>query len=278
MSSLADDDAELTPAVAAGTASRGSGDRLLRGGELGSDYFLMNGRMHGAVPPIVVKTGERVLIRLLNAGNLPHAFHTHGHSFTIVATDGNPVPTGARWTKDTVLIGPAERYDLALIADNPGVWMIHCHMEHHMANGMMTLLAYDGYKPTGPIAGFYGADATPADPGNDGNGEMPPGMEMDTPAATDPPSTPAATGPAAAIAMVDDRLVPNALTISPGTTVIWTNTGQDWHSIASLDGSFKSDRVSPGDSFSHQFDQVGEYQYICEHHFMQGMTGTITVA
>src|SRR5262249_41610023 len=163
-----------------------------------------NGRMHGAVPPIAVETGERVLIRLLNAGSLPHAFHTHGHSFQIVATDGNPVPAAARWTKDTVLVGPGERYDLALVANNPGVWMVHCHMEHHMPNGMMTLIAYEGYKPTGPIAAFYPpgtTGATPVVPSHAGNGHMPPGMAMDTPTATasaELPSTPpsdAATGP-----------------------------------------------------------------------------------
>ena len=65
---------------------------------------------------------------------------------------GDPVPAPAQLTKDSLLIGPSERYDLALVADNPGVWMVHCHMEHHMANGMMTLLVYEGYRPTGPMA------------------------------------------------------------------------------------------------------------------------------
>jgi FtsP/CotA-like multicopper oxidase with cupredoxin domain len=151
-------DLELTPEVAAGTAERGPRDRLLRGGELGSDLFLINGRMHGAVPPIRVAEGERILLRLVHAGHLPHPFHVHGHSFRIVATDGNPVPEAAQLTKDTVLIAPGERYDLELAADNPGVWMVHCHIEHHMANGMMTLLAYDGHKPTGPAADLFAAE------------------------------------------------------------------------------------------------------------------------
>jgi FtsP/CotA-like multicopper oxidase with cupredoxin domain len=281
---LAEWDAELTPAVAAGTTPRGPGDRMLRGGELGSDWFLLNGRMHGAVPPIAVKTGERVLLRLLNAGNLPHTFHTHGHSFQIVATDGNPVPAAARWTKDTVLIGPAERYDLAFVAANPGVWMVHCHMEHHMANGMMTLLAYEGYKPSGPIADFYSAETTPEVPTHAGHGDMTPETATDTPAATvstpAPAATPtaAASGPTAAVAMADDRFVPNALMVAAGTTVVWTNTGQDWHSIAAFDGSFESGRIAPGEAFSHRFDRVGKYQYVCKHHFMQGMTGAIAVA
>ncbi|MGI8477710.1 MAG: multicopper oxidase family protein, partial [Thermomicrobiales bacterium] len=126
---MAEWDAELTPDVASGRAPRGAKDRMMRGGELGGEFFLLNGRMHGAVPPIFVREGDHVLIRLMNAGSMPHAFHTHGHSFTIVATDGNPVPEAARLTKDTLLIGPAERYDLTFTADNPGVWMVHCHGE-----------------------------------------------------------------------------------------------------------------------------------------------------
>src|SRR5262249_17002474 len=150
-----------------------------------------------------------------------------------------------------------------------GVWMVHCHMEHHMANGMMTLLAYEGYKPTGPIGAVYGATATPAVPTHGGDGGMPPGMAMDTPPAT--PSTAAPTPtPTAAVAMVDDRFVPNALTVAAGTTVVWTNTGQDWHSVAGFDGSFESGRIAPGESFSLRFDHPGTYQYLCKHHVMQG--------
>jgi FtsP/CotA-like multicopper oxidase with cupredoxin domain len=151
---LQEGDLELTPAVASGIAQRGPRDGMMRGGELGSDLFLINGRMHGAIPPISIAVGERILIRLINAGHHPHPVHIHGHSFRIVASDGNPIPLGMEWVKDTILIGPAERYDLELDGNNPGVWMVHCHIEHHMANGMMTTLWYDGAEPTGPAAEF----------------------------------------------------------------------------------------------------------------------------
>ena len=81
----------VTPAVALGTGAARSRRPALRGGELGTDLFLINGHAHEAIPPIASREGDRVLIRLINAGNLPHPFHTHGHSFKIVATDGNPV-------------------------------------------------------------------------------------------------------------------------------------------------------------------------------------------
>src|SRR5215217_9109795 len=157
---LSEWDDELTPDVASGKAPRGPRDRTLRGGALGTDEFLMDGKIHEGIPPIVVTEGDEVLLRLINAGTLAHPFHTHGHSFRIVATDGNPVPRAAQLTKDTVLIAPGERYDLAFEADNPGVWMVHCHIENHAANGMMTVIQYEGATPTGPLAEFW--DLTPS--------------------------------------------------------------------------------------------------------------------
>ncbi|MGI8483000.1 MAG: multicopper oxidase domain-containing protein [Thermomicrobiales bacterium] len=269
-------DLELTPDVAAGLAPRGVGDRRMRGGELGSDLFVINGRTQGMIPPIVVSERDRVLIRLINAGEMPHAFHTHGHSFTIVATDGNPVPAGMAWKKDTLLFGPAERYDLELICDNPGVWMVHCHMEHHMANGMMTLLQYEGYQPTGPVSGIMNmrdasSHSPPATP------VMPSTLATPEPAAL-APTVPSAQANAVEISLVDDRIVPSALTVARGTTVTWVNRGADWHSVAAFDGSFKSDQLAPGNTFVHGFDRPGSFQYLCTHHAMQGMIGRIDVS
>ncbi len=265
-------DLELTPDVAAGRAPRGPGDQMLRGGELGTDLFLMNGRSHGLIPPLVVREGERVLIRLMNAGHLPHTFHTHGHSFKIVATDGNPVPPGMEWTKDTLLIGPAERYDLELVCDNPGVWMVHCHMEHHMANGMMTVIQYEGYQPTGPVAAV--SSMTEA---ADQDDHATPGTTATSQPSPTPPLAATADAEAVQINLVDDRIDPPELTVPRGTTVTWINRGADWHSVAAFDGSFDSDRISPGETFEHRFTQPGSVQYICEHHAMQGMIGRITV-
>jgi plastocyanin len=178
----------------------------------------------------------------------------------------------AQLTKDTVLIGPAERYDLALRGDNPGVWMVHCHIEHHMANGMMTTLWYDGAEPTGPY-NAYAIDKGPAH-----HTDMDHGMDHEAP--SEPTSTPvAATGDSDAveISMVDDRFEPTGLTVTVGTTVAWVNNGGQWHSVAAYDGSFESGKIAPGERFLHTFTMAGTYQYICKHHGMQGMLGTVTV-
>jgi FtsP/CotA-like multicopper oxidase with cupredoxin domain len=273
---LSEWDQELTPDVAAGRAAPGPRDSLLRGGELGADFFLINGKMHGAIPPIRIAEGERILIRLIHAGAIPHPIHTHGHSFQIVATDGNPVPEAARWTKDTVLIGPSERYDLDLLGDNPGVWMVHCHIEHHMASGMMTTIWYDGHQPTGPIAGM-----------DDG---MDMGMPTQTPdpgAAHDHGATATATATAAApstagdgsvtVMLADDRFQPRAVTSPAGASVTWTNKGRHTHNVQCTALKMNSGQMDPGASFTYRFDAPGAYKIVCQHHALAGMTGTVTV-
>ena len=276
-------DLELTPDVATGDAPRGPRDQTLRGGELGTDLFLMNGHAHESIPPIKLAEGERVLIRLMNLGNLPHAIHSHGHSFKIVATDGNDVPEGTELTKDTILIGPGERYDLELVGDNPGVWMFHCHMENHAANGMMTLIQYDGAVPTGPVAEFFRPDGgvSPEGSGHTHGGSEPL-APVETPSSLDahPAGTEMTSEPDGAeveIAMLDDRFDPPELTVAAGTTVRFVNRGANWHSVAAFDGSFESGRVEPGSSFTVRLDVPGEYDIICKHHGLRGMVGRITV-
>jgi plastocyanin len=220
----------------------------------------------------MVKEGERCLIRLIHAGAIPHPIHTHGHSFKIVATDGNTVPEVARLTKDTVLIGPSERYDLEFTADNPGVWMVHCHIEHHMANGMMTTIWYEGFAPTGPVADAAVAEATMAAE----RGNKPHQHEMGTPVPEEtPPVLNAEQGNV--VNMVDDRYAPDALTIKAGETVTWVNKGAHWHTVASLDLRFTSGKIFPGKSFSYTFEKPGVYKVYCQHHAMAGMNGVITV-
>ena len=304
---LSEWDLEMTPDVATGKAPRGPRDQTLDGGALGTDLFLMNGSAFGNIPPVTLAEGDRVLIRLMNMGSLAHPIHTHGHSFKVVATDGNPVPPAAQLTKDTILVAPGERYDLELIGDNPGVWMFHCHIESHAANGMMSLIAYEGAKPTGPLAAVYGTDADPmANPASDpsavmGHAHGASATTSTTTTTTSDPSAglpavttgsaplttvtetkpadtpPPADGPVAEVAMRDDRFDPGSFTVAPGTTVTWVNKGANTHSVAAMGGAFQSVSLKPGESFSYRFDEAGTYQYMCKQHGRQGMWGTITV-
>ena len=66
-----------------------------------------------------------------------HPMHLHGHTFQVIGAGGG---FGAR--KDTVMVLPMRRVEVALVADNPGAWMLHCHNTYHQEAGMMTRLDY----------------------------------------------------------------------------------------------------------------------------------------
>lgn len=111
------------------------------------DFFTMNAKSFPDTQPMRVKKGDVVRIRLIGAGDEMHSIHIHGHVFQIFAKDGHPLPSPI--DADTVLLGPGERYDLILKADNPGLWMVHDHIDSHTVNGnkpmggIMTVIEYD---------------------------------------------------------------------------------------------------------------------------------------
>lgn len=74
-------------------------------------------------------------LTLRNDTAWPHGIHLHGHHFQVLSRDGVAEP--GRVLHDTVLAGPREVVEIAFVADNPGKWMIHCHMLDHQASGMM---------------------------------------------------------------------------------------------------------------------------------------------
>ncbi len=96
------------------------------------NYFTLNGKSFPATEVIRVKRGDRVLLRLVGAGQFTHPMHLHGTDFRIVAKDGHPlaVPQAA----DVVQVGSGERYDIAFTATEPGRWVFHCHIGHHVTN------------------------------------------------------------------------------------------------------------------------------------------------
>ena len=112
------------------------------------NVFTINGRAFPDTETLLVKEGERVLIRLINSGSAEiHPMHTHGHAFKLIAIDGNLVPEVAQQMMDVISLHPGERRDIELIADNPGVWLFHCHNEHHASGGMIMGFFYEGYEP-----------------------------------------------------------------------------------------------------------------------------------
>lgn len=99
-------------------------------------------RMLGHGEPLRVRQGERVLFRLLNAsGNMGISLALSGHRFRVVALDGNAVPTQA--TVDVVKLDVAERADVIVEMNNPGVWVFGSTDDDDRKMGMGIVVEYE---------------------------------------------------------------------------------------------------------------------------------------
>ena len=103
-------------------------------------------------------------------------------------------------------------------------------------------------------------------------GAAPPPAVNATPAPATPTPTPAN---ADAVSIIDLAFEPATLTVEPGTTVTWTNTGLALHTVTAEDGSFDSGTLENGATFEQTFADPGTYAYVCQIH--PDMTGTIEV-
>ena len=100
------------------------------------NIWSLNGRIFPATQPMVVKTGQRVRIRVGNLSMVEHPMHLHGHHFELSGTDAGPIPPGRRWREATVQVPVGTTRDVEFVADNPGDWAYHCHKSHHTMNAM----------------------------------------------------------------------------------------------------------------------------------------------
>jgi FtsP/CotA-like multicopper oxidase with cupredoxin domain len=90
-----------------------------------------------------VKEGDRVLITITNKAGGDHPFHIHGHIFRVWSKNGVPLK-GSPVYLDTLLTKKGETYEVYMEADNPGLWMAHCHNLQHASMGMSMMMNYEG--------------------------------------------------------------------------------------------------------------------------------------
>ncbi len=95
----------------------------------------LGGSRHDAHEPLFsVPRGQTVRLRLDNRTPWWHPIHVHGHHVLLLARNGRPLPS-PHW-RDTVLLAPRDMLEVAFVADNPGRWLLHCHVLEHHAGGM----------------------------------------------------------------------------------------------------------------------------------------------
>lgn len=120
---------------------------VLNDGPLG---YTINGKSFPATEPIRAREGERILIRWMHEGALLHPMHVHGLLYEVVARDGHPLPHP--FYADTLTVMPGERWDTIIEANNPGTWLLHCHVLPH-AEGEHGLMGLSTMVIIEPMAG-----------------------------------------------------------------------------------------------------------------------------
>ncbi|MCC6981945.1 MAG: multicopper oxidase family protein [Bauldia sp.] len=109
-----------------------------------ASFWTINGQMwpeggHEAPPPPLAELtlGRSYRAALTNRTLYDHPVHLHGHTFKVLGSDKTRLPVHYA---DTVLLRPEETVEVAFVADNPGDWMLHCHVLEHQETGMMAYL------------------------------------------------------------------------------------------------------------------------------------------
>jgi FtsP/CotA-like multicopper oxidase with cupredoxin domain len=92
------------------------------------------------MPMYQVDEGDVVVMTISNTSGINHPIHLHGHHALVLSRDGVP-STGSPWWTDSLDVD-GSTYVVAFVADNPGIWLDHCHNLRHAANGLMSHLAY----------------------------------------------------------------------------------------------------------------------------------------
>jgi FtsP/CotA-like multicopper oxidase with cupredoxin domain len=104
-------------------------------------HWSLNGKLYPRTPMFEVTQGDLVKITLVNDTASIHPMHLHGHHVLVLTRDGKAVRP---WSTDTLEMLPHERYTVAFRANNPGLWMLHCHNLGHAADGLTMHVMYAG--------------------------------------------------------------------------------------------------------------------------------------
>ncbi|WP_233557826.1 multicopper oxidase family protein [Tessaracoccus antarcticus] len=118
-------------------------------------YWSINGHLYPDVPMFVVEEGDVAVMRIANHSGEVHPMHLHGHHAVVLSRNG-VASTGSPWWVDSLNVLDGETYDIAFLADNPGIWMDHCHNLKHAAMGMIAHLMYAGVTTSFVVGGQAG--------------------------------------------------------------------------------------------------------------------------
>jgi FtsP/CotA-like multicopper oxidase with cupredoxin domain len=104
-------------------------------------HWSINGHVFPDVPMFMVAEGDVVRMTVDNHSGEIHPMHLHGHHAVVLSRNGVPA-SGSPWWVDSLDVASGDSYEIAFVADNPGIWMDHCHNLPHAADGLVAHLAY----------------------------------------------------------------------------------------------------------------------------------------
>jgi FtsP/CotA-like multicopper oxidase with cupredoxin domain len=117
------------------------------GSDVGYKYATFNRHMLGHGEPVRVKKGQRVLFRLLNASATENVLLAlPGHTFKVIAMDGNPVPNPT--SVEVISLAVAERVDAVVEMNSPGVWVLGSTLSEERTMGLGIVIEYAGSSGT----------------------------------------------------------------------------------------------------------------------------------
>ncbi|PYE56586.1 multicopper oxidase domain-containing protein [Deinococcus yavapaiensis] len=248
------------------------------------NYFLVNGKSFPLAENIKIADNEVSLLRVVNMGDEPHAWHLHGMNFLKIAKDGENLEHPTR--EDVLFIAPGERYDI-LVKGRDGSFPFHDHMVKNVTNngiypgGMHVMieggtpLTFSGdVAPTSDAHAHTGHAAT-----TDHEHAM-----ADMPGMTAPASTPQT------VHIKNFAFDHPVVHVKAGTKVTWINEDAVPHSVtagtpgqdaqtrafdSTGEAKGKMQLMAQGQAWSYTFDKKGTFEYYCLPH--TNMTATVIV-
>lgn len=143
--------AERHEIIFSGGAMGGMRSARLAGQETGIRELAQKGKVwaingtvasrHDEPPVLKLRRGRSYIIDFVNETAFVHPIHLHGHPMKVLESNGH-VPPRITW-RDTLLLDARSRASVAMVADNPGRWMLHCHIPEHQEAGMMAVVDVD---------------------------------------------------------------------------------------------------------------------------------------
>jgi FtsP/CotA-like multicopper oxidase with cupredoxin domain len=106
-------------------------------------WWSVDGKIGRHMPMFVVRTGDVVHVTISNHSGQVHPMHLHGHHAVVLSREDKPV-TVIPWWFDSLDVANGQSFEIAFLADNPGIWMDHCHNLEHAKQGLVTHLMYEG--------------------------------------------------------------------------------------------------------------------------------------